>query len=76
MDIIIWTKFDKEPITLYVADSRAAWKFKERVSSSKLNYVSIHGADGFHMIRCEHIVRVHIPHDPVEEEGTDDNGTV
>ena len=73
MDIIIWTKFDKEPITLHAADMQAASTFKERLLSPRWDYVTLRGTDGFHVIRCEHIVRVCIP---LQEGDSDDNGTV
>ena len=73
MDVIVWTKFDKEPIALRVADMQAASRFEERLLSPRWDYVTLRGVDGFHMIRCEHIVRVYIP---FQEEGGGDNGTV
>ena len=76
MDIIIWTKFDKEPITLRAVDRKDALRFEERVRSTlspQWDYATLRGADGFHMIRREHIVRVYIP---LREEDSDDNGTV
>ena len=59
MDVAIWTKFDKNPITLRAIDAHAAMKFKERASASELDYATIHTVDGFHMFNREHIVRVH-----------------
>ena len=73
MDIIIWTKFDKEPIALRAFDTQEAWKFEERILFKEGNYVHLRAVDGDHVIRREHIVRMHIP---LQEEGSDDNGTV
>ena len=59
MDVTIWTKFDRNPISLRAIDAQAAMMFEGRVSSSELDYATIHTVDGFHMFNREHIVRVH-----------------
>ena len=69
MDVTIWTKFDKEPITLRAISDQAAWTFDARVRSSEGDYAYLHTVDGYHMIRREHILRVHIWSETDREEG-------
>ena len=73
MDIIIWTKFDKEPIVLRAVDTHEAWKFEDRVLFTGGDYAHLRADDGEHVIRREHIVRMYIP---LQEEDSGDNGTV
>lgn len=76
MDIIIWTKFDKEPITLRAIDAKAAWIFEDQVRSAEGDYAHLRAFDGYHMIRRDHILRVHIVRGNAWKEDGGDNGTV
>ena len=76
MDIIVWTAFDRNPITLRAMDAKAAWIFEDQVRSAEGDYAHLRAFDGYHMIRREHILRVHIVRGSARNEGGGDNGTV
>lgn len=76
MDVTIWTAFDRNPITLRAMDAKAAWIFEDRVRSAEGDYAHLHAVDGYHMIRRDHILRVHIVRGNARKEDGGDNGAV
>lgn len=76
MDVTIWTRFDRNPITLRAIDAQAAMMFEKRVSASECDYATIHTVDGFNMIRLDNILRVHFLTGTARNDGGGNNGTV
>ena len=76
MDVTIWTTFNENPITLRAMDHKAACMFEDRVRFAEEDYAYLHAVDGYHMIRRDHILRVHIVRGNTRKEDGGDNGTV